>query len=690
MNRNRHIILAAALLACANLAWGANVAVDEIKTFAAGDTLKAGDMNQNFGALKQGVNSKQDLVTDKCNSGQAMKEIKPDGTVVCESVAGGTGDITAVTTPASSGLTGGVTSGDAVLAIDPAYVQRRVINTCTGLNQTIKTIAADGSVVCETILPPNPGDITAVNAGTGLTGGATSGDATLTVNTAVIQNRVTGMCDGAGQSIKTIAANGTVTCEFDDNSGGDITAVNAGAGLIGGAPTGEATLAVDPAYVQRRVSGACAAGNAVNTVNADGTVACEVIPQGDITAVTTPPSSGLSGGGDSGAVSLSVNTAVIQNRVTGMCDGAGQSIKTIAANGTVTCEFDDNSGGDITAVNAGAGLIGGALSGDATLAVDPAYVQRRVSNMCDVGAWIREIKLDGTITCEAAAVNAAQWSTLQTTITNLQTALVNANTAIVNLETTVKSHTTTLTTHTGQITTINNNSALDLGPYLTVATIDGKPKATFSGINLQLINGAGATSFANGLGNLIIGYDVARNDTTYFCSDGQYTDQTACEGASKTWAVSHKSGSHYLVIGDQNNYSQSGGMVVGNFNTSNRAGASVSGGSNNTASGFWSSVSGGNHNTASGNSSSVSGGNYNTANALQSSVSGGFNNTASGISSSVSGGVYNTASGGASHVSGGGNGAVVGGNIADQSYSSILGGVSQLTSQQSQTIPALP
>jgi hypothetical protein len=90
------------------------------------------------------------------------------------------------------------------------------------------------------------GDITAVTAGTGLTGGATTGAAVLNVNFAG-----TGVANSAARSDHTQAWT-TITGVpagfadgLDNDSGGDITAVTAGAGLTGGATTGAATLNVN-------------------------------------------------------------------------------------------------------------------------------------------------------------------------------------------------------------------------------------------------------------------------------------------------------------------------------------------------------------------------------------------------------------------------------------------------------------
>jgi hypothetical protein len=57
------------------------------------------------------------------------------------------------------------------------------------------------------------------------------------------RRRVTGTC-GSGQYVQAVAADGGVSCGTDANSGGDMTAVSAGTGLTGRATSGDATLSV--------------------------------------------------------------------------------------------------------------------------------------------------------------------------------------------------------------------------------------------------------------------------------------------------------------------------------------------------------------------------------------------------------------------------------------------------------------
>lgn len=204
------------------------------------------------------------------------------------------------------------------------------------------------------------------------------------------------------------------------------------------------------------------------------------------------------------------------------------------------------------------------------------------------------------------------------------------------------------------------SNVLNIDPYLSLETVNSQPAIRISGANLQLVNGLGETATANGTGNLLIGYDEVRPDGDPECSIGfdaeafaGVTNELECADVGGLWALDHKSGSHYLVVGAEHNYSRWGGIVVGWQNTSNYDFASVSGGGHNAASGPRSSVSGGFGHTAAGSSASISGGFFGMATGPSSSISGGFGNTASGQASSVSGGTHNTSSGFGASVSGG-------------------------------------
>jgi len=242
--------------------------------------------------------------------------------------------------------------------------------------------------------------------------------------------------------------------------------------------------------------------------------------------------------------------------------------------------------------------------------------------------------------------------------TAVKTAVDDNNSRIAKLEATIK----TLQTSLAKVT------ALNLDQYMVYTDVKGYRKVQFKGVDVQVVNGTGKENTTNGEGNLIVGYNIPSGGGGPVCSDGQYTDQNTCTNNNDTWATNFKSGSHNLVVGDGNSYSQYGGVVFGEQNVINSGYAVVSGGQFNIASGIDSSVSGGTINTASGLISSVSGGAGNIASGDYSSVSGGKRNTASGETSSVSGGYDSTASGGSSSVSGGTI------NTASGQYSSVSGG----------------
>ncbi|MBW2975194.1 hypothetical protein KY366_05745, partial [Candidatus Woesearchaeota archaeon] len=86
-----------------------------------------------------------------------------------------------------------------------------------------------------------------------------------------------------------------------------------------------------------------------------------------------------------------IDENAIQRRVTGSCP-EGQSIRAIALDGTVICQDDSDSGGDITDVIAGTGLTGGGSSGSITLNVGEG-------NGIDVSADAIAVN-EGELNCE--------------------------------------------------------------------------------------------------------------------------------------------------------------------------------------------------------------------------------------------------------------------------------------------------
>lgn len=210
----------------------------------------------------------------------------------------------------------------------------------------------------------------------------------------------------------------------------------------------------------------------------------------------------------------------------------------------------------------------------------------------------------------------------------------------------------------------------------------------FDSVNVQIVNGLDATNGnpsnptstsnfvvqTNSLGNLIVGYN-----------------EELATGNDRT-------GSHNIVMGQQNNYSSYGGSVGGRVNsiesgfcvvtsgTENRAsevGAVVTGGSENHASGDDSVVTAGQLNQASGDSSCVTAGRDNEANDFCAWVGAGQQNLAANNYSAIIAGLNNVTNAfrgvivcGADNVVDGTDTVVVGGrlNTASDLQSCVVGG----------------
>lgn len=124
-----------------------------------------------------------------------------------------------------------------------------------------------------------------------------------------------------------------------------------------------------------------------------------------------------------------------------------------------------------------------------------------------------------------------------------------------------------------------------------------------TGVDVQIVNGVGTSLSANGVGNLVMGYNELRNDG----SDDH-------------------NGSHNIIAGTRNNYSKSCGVNIGfenelhgemaslisteNSNVSDWC-SNITGGYLNTVMGKWSAITSGAYCTNWGDNSHICGGNQN-------------------------------------------------------------------------------
>ncbi|KZN61894.1 hypothetical protein N473_20345 [Pseudoalteromonas luteoviolacea CPMOR-1] len=161
-----------------------------------------------------------------------------------------------------------------------------------------------------------------------------------------------------------------------------------------------------------------------------------------------------------------------------------------------------------------------------------------------------------------------------------------------------------------------------------------------NGCNLHIANGTGYThkknnvSAANGVGNLILGYNTLK-----------YGSQTP---------ELDRRGSHNVILGDGHSYQSTGTLITGRNNTVTGQSAVIAG-SGNQISGYGSAIMSGSNHTIEANHASIFGGTNNTiyADATWGSISGGETNRVYAQLASVIGGRHNSAFGIASSISGG-------------------------------------
>ena len=386
-------------------------------------------------------------------------------------VLAGGGPIPADSVTGASVVDGTLTAAD----VDASSVQRRIATPCPA-GQFAQQVNADGTLSCAAVAGSAGGDITAVAAGNGLTGGGTTGDVSLA-----------------------IAAGGVGPAAL---AAGAVTADKLAAGAVGSAAIANGTIAavdVNAAEIQRRVTTACAAGSFFQSVNADGSAVCVAGGGGAGGGIgTVVAGTGLTGGGSTPTVAL----AVAPQGISGALIAPG-------AVGAAQLAADAVAGGHITDGTVGAADI------------NATEVQRRVTGTCSTGVFATGVDAAGSLACTdgGAATSVLMGSGTGTgaaTVTAAQVVAVGVDALRVNAA--------TGNTAVGyRALTANSSGATNVavgGDALVANQLGSSNTAVGTGALDSLVTGARNLALGNGAGGIIVG----GNDNVYLAHPGVVGD----------------------------------------------------------------------------------------------------------------------------------------------------------------------
>jgi len=610
-----------------------------------------------------------------------------------------------------------------------------VTTTAPSLDQVLKWNGEVWAPAEDLVGPPGGGDITAVYAASGLTGGGTSGEVTLAVAFA-----------GSGAA--------TTVAHSDHDHSGAYWSLTGNAGI---SPTinflgttdarplrlvanGMATLRLEPTYGTANLIGGFDGNQPFMGVN--GATISGGGSEGYLNRVTD--NFGVVGGGrgnqagDGDSDPFNSSDAFV---------GGGWG--NIASGGwaTVGGGFGNAAGGQNSTVGGGWGntasnwhaTVGGGLAN--TASGDKATIGGGHNNWASGFLGTISGGYSNTVSGWSAAIGGGAYNTAYGSHSTVGGGRYNRADAI----------TATIgggehISVTGQAATVAGGSWITVtGDYAAVgggynisvtgvyATVGGGTGNTASGAGATVSGGgwdggsyngnqalAAASTIGGGWGNLItttaayatVGGGYMNTASGFYATIGGGLDNTANRGyatigggmgnvvtdTAGTVGGGHDNtaGSGATIGGGGENYASGGyTTVAGGFrNLASGAYATVCGGGSaywggtNTAAGQWSvigggyannalgeltTISGGRYITASGQAATVSGGQYNTASNVDATVGGGFSNEANASRATVGGGYDNTASANAATVPGGAS------NIASGAYSFAAGAQAQAT-----------
>ncbi len=266
------------------------------------------------------------------------------------------------------------------------------------------------------------------------------------------------------------------------------------------------------------------------------------------------------------------------------------------------------TGGTVTGITAGTGLTGGTISASGIIAADTTYLQRRVSAFCSVGQSIRAIAADGTVTCQTDSTGSPYAFVLYGNA--FGTAGVLGTSDDQDMKVVAGGSKVSLEVAGGNGLRVFKTTSVPSSPNVVNGSVSNtSTNINYAGVMIGGGGSSNTNCYAPATATNNRPCANRTNSNYATISGGLANSVTGSSGGYVGGGESNTAGGDYATVsGGISNTALTQSVVAGGVsNIANGFDSAVGGGANNTAGGSYSAVPGGNLNVAGGATSLAAG-----------------------------------------------------------------------------------